>query len=317
LTSKHEGLFMKQFINWGILGPGGISRRFAEGIRSLSDAKVAAVGSRSLGRAQAFAKEFGIPKAYGSYQELVSDPEIDVIYIGTPIGTHYKHMLLCLNNGKAALCEKAFTVTGAQAKEIVELARKNKLFLMEAMWTPFLPVTARVREWLKSGAIGEVRLMTAYFGYRCKWEPNMPLFNPPLGGGALLDAGIYPISYASMIFGPNPVNIAAVAHIGETGVEEQFTAILGYDGGGMASLIGAVRTNTCNQALIYGTDGYIRVPDFLRSCSAEQVLPGKGPERYDQKYLVTGLNYEAAEVNRCLREAGPRATSCLLTKPSR
>jgi len=173
---------------------------------------------------------------------------------------------------------------------------------MEAMWTRYLPAIKKVREWLSSGAIGEVRMLKADFGFRCEWNPNGRFLNYELGGGALLDAGIYPVSFASMVFRSQPSRITSMPHIGETGVDEQFTALFGYGGGKMASIAGAIRTRLISDALIIGTEGNIHIPNFLRARCAILSIQDKQVETYEPAFEGTGYNYEAAEAMRCLRE---------------
>jgi len=292
---------MADKIRFGILGPGNIAHKFAQGVSILSDAKLLAVGSRSKERATQFASKYGIERAYGSYEELVADKDIDVIYVASLHPAHMKNALLCLNAGRAVLCEKAFTMNAVQAQRIINTAREKKLFLMEAMWTRFLPVTVKVREWLSQGVIGEVQMLRASFGFRVPWDENSRLLAPTLGGGALLDAGIYPVSYASMVFGAQPAKASSIADIGKTGVDEQFSTVFQYLGGSIASLSGAVRTALGNDAVITGTLGQIVIPNFLSAHSAELTITGSEPVKYEPVFESTGYNYEAAEVIRCLR----------------
>ncbi len=189
-------------IAWGILGTGRIAGNFAADLALLPDAELVAVGSRSEATAQSFAGRFGAPHAHGSYEALAADPAVEVIYIATPHPLHAENMKLCLRAGKAVLCEKPFTLNAREAEEVIALAREQKLFLMEAMWTRFLPAVVRARELIEQGAIGEVRLLLADFGFRAAFDPHHRLFDPQLGGGALLDLGVYCVSLASMLFGP-------------------------------------------------------------------------------------------------------------------
>lgn len=293
---------MKDCIRWGILGAGVIAHKFAQGLGVLDDAKFEAVGSRSLTRAREFADGFGAPKAYGSYAELVSDRDIDVIYIASPISEHYEHILLCLNHGKAVLCEKSFTANASQAKHVVQLARQKGLFVMEAMWSRFLPAAVKLTEWLKSGVIGEVRLATANLGFVMKPNPQGLILNPQLAGGALLSVGVYAAAFASEVFGAQPATISTIAHLGQTGVDEQFTALFGYEGGRMATFSSAVSVKTNPDGYLYGTRGYIHLPKFFAPRSAELFVEGHEPQIYEPEFVSTGYNYEAAEVGRYIRE---------------
>jgi dihydrodiol dehydrogenase / D-xylose 1-dehydrogenase (NADP) len=292
---------MSQKINWGILGAGGIAHRFVEALNSLDDAVVTAVGSRSLERADAFGNECHIPKCYGSYQDLVNDAEVDIIYIATRHPDHKAAALLSLKARKAVICEKPFTVNAKELAEVIWCARESRVFLMEAMWTRFLPAAVKVREWLAEGVIGEIRQVRADLGFRAEWNPKSRLLDAELGGGALLDVGIYPLSYAMMVMGSAPSSIASMAHIGSTGVDEQFSALLGFEGGKFASISGAVRTQTAHDAWIYGTEGYIHIPDFWHAQSAKLCLQGKPVENYDMPFEGVGFKYEAQEAMNCLR----------------
>lgn len=288
-------------ICWGIIGPGRIAKKFAIGLQSVPDAKLVAVGARALGRAEAFASEFGIPRAYGSYEALAADPEVDVVYVATPHPMHHQPARLCLRAKKAVLCEKPFTLNEREARDLVDCARREEVFLMEAMWSRFLPPMVQVREWLARGLIGAPRMVVADFGFRTDWNPEGRALNPALGGGALLDVGIYPLALAAMVFGGPPLKVTGQCHLGDTGVDEQSAMILSYKGGALAVLTCAVRTRTPHEARILGTEGAIHLPDFWHGTEATLALAGKEPERVIPERVGNGYNYEAVEVGRCLR----------------
>lgn len=293
----------KRAVKWGIMGPGGISTTFAKDLAFAEGAELVAVGSRSLERAEAFAKEFQVKRAYGSYEEFVQDPDMEIVYVGTLHPAHKEHVLACLRAGKAVLCEKPFTINAAEAEEIVRVAREHNVFVMEAMWTRYLPPIVKVREWLEAGLIGQVRLVKADFGFDIGWQPDGRLLNKELGGGALLDAGIYPVSFASMVFGgEQPAKITSTAHIGETGVDEHFSVLFEYEGGRVAALNGGVRLNLTNDAYIYGTKGFIHVPNFLFGSSSSLHVKGEEPVHYTDDRTTRGYVYEAEEAMKCLRE---------------
>lgn len=289
-------------VRWGILGPGQIAHSFVKGLTILPDAEIAAVGSRSLERAKEFAQQYHIAASYDSYEAVVNDPEVDIVYVATPHTLHRACTLLALKAGKAVLCEKPFTLNASEAQEVIQCAKKEKRFLMEAMWTRFLPAMVKVRELLQNHAIGEIRQVKADFGFRAEWDPQGRLLNPMLGGGALLDVGIYPTSFASMVFGLQPSQITSIPYIGETGVDEQYMALFGYPGGEIAALSGAVRTETPHDAWILGTNGYIKIPDFWHARSVILGVTGTSPEVFELPYLGTGYSYEAAEAMQCLRQ---------------
>jgi dihydrodiol dehydrogenase / D-xylose 1-dehydrogenase (NADP) len=294
---------MRKTIKWGILGPGAIARKFVQDLKLLSDAEIIAVGSRSKDKALAFAKEYGIENAYGSYEELVNDPQVEIIYVATPHPAHKEGTLLCLKAGKAVLCEKPFTVNAKEAEELIDYARKSKIFLMEAMWTRFIPVIVKVREWLTAGIIGEVKMVKADFGFRGNLDPKSRLFNLELGGGSLLDVGVYTISFASMIFGgDHPLNISSMSHIGETGADEEFSTILGYENGKLATLSGAVRTDMPQDAWILGSKGRVYIPDFWHAKTATLYIEGREKEVIEMPFDSMGLQFEAVEAMNCLRE---------------
>ena len=293
---------MAQAIRWGILGTGNIATKFATGLAYAPDAELVAVGSRAQETAEAFGDKFGIPRRHASYEALAADPEVDAIYVSTLNPCHKANTMLCLESGKAVLCEKPFAINAAEAAEMIAVARREKRFLMEAMWTRFIPATVQVRDWLAEGAIGAPRMFHGSFGFAAEkrrlWDPN-------LGGGALLDVGIYPLSYASMIFGRQPVDISALADIGKTGVDEQGAAVLRYDDGEIATFSFAFRTETFHEARIMGTKGRIAVaPPFWKASEATlyEGAEGEKEHRIELPFDGNGYQFEAAEVGRCLRE---------------
>lgn len=287
-------------IRWGILGAGGIAASFATGLSFLDDAELVAVGSRAAHTAEAFGERFNIPHRHASYEALVNDPDVDVIYVASPHPYHHPHTLLCLNAGKAVLCEKPFTINATEAADLIRVAREKRLFLMEAMWTRFLPLFVRLRAMLAEGVIGDVRIVHADFSFRAEFNPQGRLFAPELGGGALLDAGIYPVSMASMILG-TPTEVTGYAHLGETGVDEQAAIVQRYAGGQLALLATATRTAGPQQVIIRGTTGYITINNWLRGTQMTISRPGQPDELIEEPLVGNGYNYEAAEVMRCLR----------------
>ena len=290
-------------VRWGILGTGAIARQFVEGLIYLPEAEVLAVGSRSEASAAEFADEREIPRRYASYDDLAADPDIDVVYVATPHPFHADNAELCLEAGKAVLCEKPFTVNAAETERVVWLARDRGLFLMEGMWTRFFPLMEKLRRLVSDGAIGEVRMLNVDFGFRTDLDPASRLFDPKLGGGALLDVGVYCVSLASMVLG-RPSGSVGLSHLGETGVDEQASVILEHEGGRLANLSIGIRTATPQEATIMGTDGYIRVHSpWWRPTSMTIERPGEGTETVEAPVSGNGFNYEAAEVMRCL-EAG-------------
>jgi dihydrodiol dehydrogenase / D-xylose 1-dehydrogenase (NADP) len=287
-------------LRWGILGTGRIAGVFAEGLRSIDDAALMAVGSRTDAAAQAFGQRFGAARWHGSYAALANDPDVDVIYVATPHTLHKENTLLCLAAGKPVLCEKPFAINAGEAAEMIAAARERGLFLMEAMWTRFLPHIVRLRELLAAGTIGAVRMLKADFCFRTDFNPRSRLFDPALGGGGLLDVGIYPVSLASMILGA-PDRIVSLADLGATGVDEQAALILGYPAGQLAVLTAATRTATPHEALICGTAGWVRLQhQWWAPSRMTLMLAGQPEQLIDSPAVGNGYNYEAIEVGRCL-----------------
>jgi predicted dehydrogenase len=287
-------------VRWGILGTGGIARTFVDGLGSLPEAEVLAVGSRSEASAAAFAGEKEIPRHYGAYEGLAEDPDVDVVYVATPHPFHAENAELCLRAGKAVLCEKPFTLNAAEAERVVGLARERGLFLMEGMWTRFFPLMQEVRRLVTEGTIGEVRMLNVDFGFRAELDPASRLFDPALGGGALLDVGVYCVSMASMVLG-RPTEAIGLFHLGETGVDEQASIVLEYEGGRLANLSIGVRTASPQEATIMGTDGYVRIHSpWWRPSSTTISRPGREDETVEKPVSGNGFGYEAAEVMRCL-----------------
>lgn len=291
---------MTNKFRWGILGAGSIARKFVTGVKALDDHEVIAVGSRQQATADKFADEFAIPHRHASYEALAADPEVDAIYVATPHPMHKENTLLSLRGGKAVLCEKPFTINAAETQEIIAEAHQRKIFLMEAMWTRYIPIVQEAHRLVKEGAIGAVRMVTADFGYRAGFRPESRTFDPALGGGALLDVGIYPLSFAAMFLG-TPDRISSLANLGQTGVDEESAFILGYPTGAMAVLYTAVRTNTPQDAVIMGENGMIRIhPPFWIPKKLTLTVAGKAQE-IEIPYVANGYNYEAVEVANCVR----------------
>ncbi|MGI5250032.1 Gfo/Idh/MocA family protein [Actinacidiphila glaucinigra] len=294
-------------VRWGILATGGIAASFAEDLRDLKDdAEIVAVGSRRLESARAFADRFGIPRAYGSWTELADDEGVDVVYVATPHSAHRVAAGLCLRAGRSVLCEKPFTVNAVEARELADLARTHGRFLMEAMWTYCNPVVRRLTELVADGAIGEVRSVHADFGLAGPFDPGHRLLDPALGGGALLDLGVYPVSFAHLLLG-EPDEVQAWAHLTEDGVDDNTGMLLGYDSGAVAVLSCSLTADTARTAVVTGSAGRIEVPaGFFHPDRFVLRREGREPEEFGAPDDgLRGLQHEAAEVMRCLR-AGER-----------
>lgn len=289
-------------LRWGILGTGGIAAAFARDLQPVDDAEVIAVGSRSAESASGFAGRLGVPRAHGSYERLVDDPEVDVVYVATPQTAHAANVRLALEAGKPVLCEKPFTVTAAEARDLVELARERGLFLMEAMWTRFLPHFRRIDELLRSGALGDVTTVVADHGQAIPADPGHRLQRPDLAGGALLDLGVYPVSLASYVLG-RPDGVSAAGTIAPNGVDAQTSAVLTYASGAHAVVTTTLRARTANRAVITGTEARLEIDDVWYTPTSFSLLrPGSAqPERFERPRDGGGLRHQAVEAGRLLR----------------
>lgn len=327
---------MSKTIRWGILGTGVIARRFAEGLGHAAGAELCAVGSRTRAGAEAFAAAVSARRAYESYEELAADRDVDVVYIATPNTCHRENALLCFEQGKAVLCEKPFTLDAAEARAVIAVARRKRLFCMEAMWMRFSPLMREVDALLRRGAVGDLRMIRVELGL--SFEPSLAhrVFRPDLGGGALLDLGVYPISLAHQLLG-RPSRIASDTVVGKTGVDEQVAVVLGYPGGRQAILSASLRNRATNEAVLMGTHGTMRLhaplyrPEVLSLSESppESVAPRIHAHRHPCLMRVAhhplvrdlasrftslrtrsisrrtpgnGYHHEAIEVMRCLRE---------------
>ena len=289
-------------IRWGIAATGNIAHSFATGLNQLDDAVIAAVGSRSLERAEGFAAEMGADRAHGSYEDLAADDGVDVVYVASPHSRHEADTRLFLEAGRHVLCEKPMALDRRQVERMVGAARERGLFLMEAMWSRFLPAWQLVRQLVDEGRIGDILLVQAELGFRRPLDPEHRLFAPALGGGAILDLGVYPVSFTSFLLG-TPDAVVADGHIGETAVDELFAAVLHHPGGQLGVVSGALRAALSSTVRVTGTDGWLRLPAMMHSPTYVDVGDASGGrERIEAPYEGEGLRYQAVEVHRCLRE---------------
>lgn len=295
---------MTQVIRWGILGTGKIAKAFATALRDTPDAKLVAVASRTVDSATKFGQEYGAERFHGSYQALADDPDVDVIYVGTPHPMHHENALMCLNGGKAVLVEKSFTMNRRQAEDIINLARAKKLFVMEAMWTRFMPAVAEAKRIIDSGEIGKPAHVSADFGFTSDAGPEHRLFAPELGGGALLDLGIYPLSMSSFFLGAVQ-GVTAQAEMTATGVDMQTAFTLKHEGGGVSSCGCSLRSRTPTELIISGTKGYVRLHDRFHNTDSFTVTVVDGTSRSERVVTLpksgNGYTHEAQEVGRCIR----------------
>ena len=293
---------MEGSIRWGILGTGRIAHDFATGLRDAPGAVLAAVGSRTKESAQAFAREFGAAAAYGSYGELALAPDVDIIYIGTPHPMHAENAVLALRGGKAVLCEKPFAMNRREAGEMVALARAKNLFLMEAMWTRFMPALAEVKRIIAAGDIGMVTQVHADFGFSATLDPEHRVNKLALGGGALLDLGIYPLSIACALLG-KVSSVQAQAIMGETGVDLSTAFTMKHEGGTLSVCSCSLRARSESALVVSGTKGRVRMHRMFHLASQVTVDLEDGSARtVPTPYLGNGYTHEAIEAGRCLRE---------------
>lgn len=284
-------------IRWGILGPGIIAKQFANDVQFSEHAVLTAVASRSASRAGRFAGEFDIPRHYGRYTELYADPEIDAIYVATPHNFHFEQSSAALNAGKAVLCEKPLTHTLTQSGELIELSEKKGIYLMEGMWTYFLPAIRRARKWFLEGKIGAIRHVRATFGYPFPYDPNHRAFNPQLAGGVLLDMGIYTLAITHLFLPEDPSGIHVVARKAPTGTDDDVSLLLEYKDA-VASLAASFRVKLPNWAFITGEKGSIAIPDFWRARECYLYEGEKLKDHFTDDRPGFGFNFEMDAVSR-------------------
>jgi predicted dehydrogenase len=290
---------MAEHLRWGILATGWIAGQMTADLK-VAGIPVTAVGSRDLDSARAFADAHGIPNAHGSYEELVADPEVDVIYVATPHPKHAENALLALDAGKHVLVEKAFTLNSAEARKVVDRAAERGLVVLEAMWTRWLPHMARIRELVASGALGDLRLVLADHGQRLSADPEGRMLNPALGGGALLDLGIYPVSFAWDILG-EPDRVLALSTPAVTGVDASTSILLGYPNGAQAILQCVLDASSPVTATVVGTEARIEIASGWYSPTTFRVVRSDGTvlEEYDGRGIEgRGMQFQALELER-------------------
>ncbi|WP_339785238.1 Gfo/Idh/MocA family oxidoreductase [uncultured Imperialibacter sp.] len=287
---------------WGIVGLGRIAHKFAEALKVIPTAQLVAVASRDRKNAEAFAERFEAKTFYDNYEDLILDKEVDIVYIATTHPSHASLAKACLRFGKPVLCEKPFAMNYQQAKEVYEVARESGVFIMEALWTRFLPSMKRVIDIVKKEEIGHVVSIQADFGFKAPYDPGARLFNKELGGGALLDVGIYPVFLTTALLG-EPAKIQASGVIGPTGVDEQCAMLLEYDNGAIASLSCSIISNNTQVASINGSKSRIQIDQPFWGQTNINIFTDwkpRGLVKFD--YPSNGLNYQVAEVHKCLDE---------------
>ncbi len=290
-----------QALRWGIIGTGRIAQPFASDLAYIDDGIVVAVGSRTASSAEKFAHDFAVASHYGSYEELVTDPDVEAVYVATPHPMHYAETMLALNAGKAVLVEKAFTMSVDEAVDLVRRARERGLFLMEAMWTRFLPHVVALREVIASGELGEIVSLVADHGKWFERDASSRLFAPELGGSAMLDLGVYPVSFASMVMG-TPSRVASMVTPAFTGVDWTASAIMGYDSGAQALITCTSSARSATLASIVGTAARVEIEGDFYAPTSFRVVPRVGDVRhYTFETQGRGLHYEASHVAQRIR----------------
>jgi predicted dehydrogenase len=293
---------MNKIYNWGIIGPGRIAHKFAEGLKTIPNARLLAVASRAQKRADIFAKEYQVDRSYEGYRHLAYDQDVDIIYVATPHTEHFKNTIMCLEQGKAVLCEKPMAMNTKEVKIMAATAKKHNTFVMEALWTRFLPSTIKLQDLLQKKVVGDIQMIKADFGFVGNKDPEWRLFNKELGGGALLDVGIYPVFITRLLLG-NPSELKAFANIGSTGVDDSCSVIMKFPGGQLAEVYASIVTDTEIVATVYGTKGKIVVNRrFFTPTSIDIYYHDGEHEHVAIPSEGNGYNYEAQEVMHCLDE---------------
>lgn len=290
-----------KIIRYGIAGPGEIAKRFARVLQTVDGAELVAVASSDQGRADDFAKEFNVAKSYEGYEALVEDDSVDAVYIGLIHNKHFEVARMCLNHGKAVICEKPLVLTEREAVYLSELAHEKNVLLMEAMWSRCIPTFLKAKEWIAEGKIGDVKLVQASFCFNFPYTPEHRLYNPELAGGSLYDAGVYPIEFTTGILGENPISVTGKAHFSPTGVDDFVSMSMAFESGALASLSCGITAYTNQDGVIYGSDGRVIVYGFLGSKKCQRFdNEGKLMETFEVEY-EDGFIYQIQHFNELFR----------------
>ncbi|MDR0903994.1 MAG: Gfo/Idh/MocA family oxidoreductase [Ruminococcus sp.] len=286
---------------WGIMATGWIAERLADAINSVADAELTAVASRGLEKAEAFGKRYGAKRCYGTYEELAADPDIDIIYVASPTSIHYDNVKLCFEHGKNVLCEKSLTVTASETAELIKIAREKKLFFMEAMWMRCLPYYRKAVELVKAGKIGEIKTIRVDISKAQMYDPQNRFFNKALGGGTLLDLGVYSVTFLTGFLGYDYKDLYSRGYIGETGVDRDEVIVFDYGNAYTSSVVG-FDIEDDNRAVIVGTEGRIVTePDFWYGHSFKLFDKwGNFTEEFSEPHLCNGYEYEVMEAQACM-----------------
>lgn len=294
---------MGKIVNWGIMATGKIAHTFAKAVSHAEGARLYACASRNSGKAAEFGALYGAEKSYGSYEEMAADENIDVIYVATPMSCHYENVKLCFEHNKNVLCEKSVTLNAAQLRELIGIAKEKNLFFMEAMWTKCLPAFRKAKEWAAAGKIGEIRAIRADFSNAVDFDPSDRLFRPELGGGALLDLSIYPLSLITSFLGFEPKEIHSAVNIGKLGVDMDEAVIMQYENA-YASFVSGFDIDNENRAVIVGTEGRIAFNPWFFCTDTVRLYDkdNKPVEEFVSPHPCNGYEFEIYEVQECLSE---------------
>ncbi len=286
-----------QIIRWGIISTGNIANRFAHDLLEVDSAEIVAVGSRTQTAAEKFGDIYNIPKRYDNYEDVANDPEVDIVYVATPHSMHHANTIMCLNAGKHVLCEKPLCLNAEQAEDVINLARTKNLYLMEAVWMRFFPTISKVRDWIRTKRIGELRSLRASFDVNFPYDPDSRVFDPDLGGGALLDIGIYPINLAVMILGL-PIRVLSKASRAPNGVDVSEAYIFDYADGRQAVLHATFQSEMPSEAFVGGTRGYIKIHNsFWRPSKVSLTCLNGESEEFNISTSNFGYQFEIEAVH--------------------
>jgi predicted dehydrogenase len=293
---------MTSVVRWGIIGPGKIAARLADSFSLVRNARVTAVASRDVGRAEAFAVKYSIPSVYGSYHQLANDPEVDIVYVATPHSFHHEQSLLAVRHGKAVLCEKPMTLNFRQTSELVKEARGRSVFLMEAMWSRFFPALIKAEELIRHGSIGALKFMSSDFGFAAPYNPEGRVFNPDMGGGSWLDVGVYPLFLTLWLMG-KPDRLSSFARLSPTGADETVSALFNYTDGRIAHLLSSVVADSPKEAIILGTEGRITLHSAWHKSDRVTLRLNSGTEEvFSFPHEGNGFEYQVRHVTECLQK---------------
>lgn len=294
---------MSKITNWGIMATGKIAHSFAKAVNYVSDAKLYACASRTVEKAEEFASLYGAEKAYGSYEQLAADPNVDIIYVASPMSCHYENVKLCFEHGKNVLCEKSITLNVSQLDELISIAKEKDLFFMEAMWMKCQPAFLKAKEWVSQGRIGEIKAIRADFSNSPEFDPGDRLFRPELGGGALLDQGVYPLSLITAFLGYDPVGISSSVNIGGLGVDMDEAVIMQYKNA-YASFVSGFEIENDNRAMIVGNKGRIDFGTWFFFTDTVKLYDenGRPVEESKTPHLCNGYEYEIMEAQKCMAD---------------